>query len=89
LRAQGTTASEDVYGDSQAEKRDQEASYSQDAYQYEDHEQTMDRTNQGYGYDMTADGEGEGAEDLSITASKMPPDRAFRPENLRRHPPRR
>ncbi|GHJ86252.1 hypothetical protein NliqN6_2654 [Naganishia liquefaciens] len=63
-----TTASEDVYGDSQAEKRDQEASYSQDAYQYEDHEQTMDRTNQGYGYDMTADGEGEGAEDLSITS---------------------
>lgn len=28
----------------------------------------MDRTNQGYGYDVTAEGEGEGVEDLSITS---------------------
>jgi hypothetical protein len=63
--------SEDVYGDAQRNAHGQDQSYSREGYQYEDHEQTMDRSgmdNRVYEYEVTADAEAEGEEDLSITS---------------------
>lgn len=66
-----TALSDDVYGDAQRDAHRQDQSYSQEGYQYEDHEQTMDRSgmdNRVYAYKVTAEAEAEGEEDLSITS---------------------
>lgn len=66
-----TAMSDDVYGGTQRHAHGHDQSYSQDGYQYEDHEQTMDRSgmdNRVYEYEVTGEAEAEGEEDLSITS---------------------
>ncbi|KAJ9123214.1 hypothetical protein QFC22_001408 [Naganishia vaughanmartiniae] len=71
-----TALSEDAYGHSQHEgphrqKHEEGKSYSRDDYEYEDHEQTMERSGieeHGYRYATAEDDGMEGQEDLSITS---------------------
>lgn len=71
-----TALSEDVYGQSQHEgshrqEHDDNKSYSRDNYEYEDHEQTIERSEidqHGHRYAPAEDDGMEGEEDLSITS---------------------